>query len=366
METKAKSLIAVMTLMMIAACHTSKHIHPQRKNIVETVYASGKIMADSEYTVFALSAGTVIKKLVRDGDTVKTGQLLYLIKYEASSAKLSAAKSAYDEALSNLSEKSRVLTDLKISMANADTKFTNDSLLYIRRTRLWQQGIGVQNDVDNAHANYVTSMNQKKSVEEKYYSTKNDLMVSLANARSQLSSAQNDLNNYFIRSPENGKVYQTLKEQGEAVKLNDAVALLGKNSQRLIRLSVDQQDIDKVKTGQEVLLRTDITGNTIYHARVDWIYPMMNEGDQTFRVDAYFTDGTQLPYTHSSVEANIIIQKKNNALTIPRLAMISDDSVTVNQGGHQKTIAIGTGIRTLDEVEITGGLDESAEIIMPQ
>jgi multidrug resistance efflux pump len=251
-------------------------------------------------------------------------------------------------------------------MDNAETKFTNDSLLYIRRTRLWQQGIGAQNDVDNAYASYITSMNQKKSAEEKYHSTKNDLEVAMANARSQLSGAKNDLSNYFIKSPENGRVYLTLKEQGEAVKLNDAVAMLGKSSQRLIRLSVDQQDIDKVKTGQEVLLRTDITGNTIYHARVERIYPMMNESDQTFRVDAYFTDGTRLPYTHSSVEANIIIQKKTNALTIPRLAMISEDSVIVSKSGHSKTIAIGTGIRTLDEVEITGGLDESAEIIMPQ
>jgi HlyD family secretion protein len=353
-------------LFLFAACHKNPGFHPLKKNIVETVYASGKVMADSEYTVYALSTGTVIKKLIRENDTIKKGQLLYVIKYDAISARLDAAKTAYAEAETNLSKRSRVLNDLKISMDNAETRFASDSLLYARRSRLWQEGIGTQNDLDNANVAEITSLNQKKSAEERYYSTANDLNVSLANAKSQLAGAQNDLNNYFIRSDNNGRVYQTYKEMGEAVRLNDPLALLGKAQQRIIRLAVDQQDIGRVKTGQEVLLKTDITGNAIYHATVERIYPMMNEADQTFRVDASFADGTQQPFTHSSVEANIIIQKKNNVLTIPRLALVSEDSAMVRQDGKIKTIGLVVGIRTLDEVEIIKGLDESSEIIMPK
>ncbi|HVM89609.1 MAG TPA: HlyD family efflux transporter periplasmic adaptor subunit [Puia sp.] len=365
---KASKLICLIITIGtgITACHKNTSIHPQRKKIVETVYASGKITADSEYTVFALNAGTITNKLIKEGDTIKKGQLLYIIKNEAPAAKAEAAKIAYSEAQANLSEKSRVLNDLKIAMDNAGVKFINDSLLYARRNNLWKQGIGAQNDVDNAYANYISSFNLKKSAEEKYYATKNDLNVSLANAKSQLASAQNDLSNYFIKSENDGRVYQTFKEIGEAAKVNDALALLGKTSKRIIRLAVDQQDIDKVKIGQEVLLKIDITGNTIYHAIVERIYPMMNEADQTFRVDAFFSDSTHQPYIHSSVEANIIIQTKNNALTIPRLAMVSDDSIMIKQNGKQKTIAVKTGIKTLDEVEIRDGLSETSEIIMPQ
>ncbi|MBS1914748.1 MAG: HlyD family efflux transporter periplasmic adaptor subunit [Bacteroidetes bacterium] len=358
--------LIIASLLLLAACHRSTAFHPQQKNIIETVYASGKIVADSEYTVYALSAGTVIKKFIKEGDTVKRGQVLYVIKYDVSSAKLDAAKSAYLEAEENLSDKSRILTDLKLAMENAEAKFANDSLLYARRNRLWQQGIGTQNDVDNAYTVYITSLNQKKSSEEKYFSTKNDLHVSLANAKSQLAGAKNDLDNYFVRSDNDGQVYQAFKEIGEAVKINDPIAVLGKSSDRIIRLAVDQQDIDKIKSGQEVLLRTDITGNKIYHGAIERIYPMMNESDQTFRVDALFTDSTHQPYTHSSVEANIIIKKKNNVLTVPRLAMVADDSVLIRENGKSKTIAVRTGIRTLDEVEIIGGLTSSSEVLMPQ
>jgi HlyD family secretion protein len=355
----------LLSLLITTACNKKPAVRAQRKNIVETVYASGKIVADSEYTVYALSAGSVIRKLIKEGDTVKKGQILYIVNYDASSAKLHAAKTNYDEATSNISEESRVLNDLKLALDNARAKLNNDSLLYARRSKLWQQGIGTQNDVDNASANYITSRNLEKSAEEKYYATRNDLNVSLANAKSQLAGAQTDLNNYFIKSANNGMVYQTYKEQGEAVKLNDAVALLGKTSKRLIRLAVDQQDIDKVKLGQDVLLKTDITGNAIYHAMVSKIYPMMNEADQTFRVDAWFADTVRQHFTHSSVEANIIIQKKSDVLTVPRLAMISDDSLMIRVDGKTKIVPVRTGIRTLEEVEIISGINQTSEIILP-
>ena len=84
-------------------------------------------------------------------------------------------------------------------------------------------------------------------------------------------------------------VYQTFKEAGETVYTNEVVALLGEHSNQVIRMAVDQQDINKIRTGQQVLLQTDVTGSTIYEATVSYIYPVMNEQDQTFRVDALFT-----------------------------------------------------------------------------
>ena len=205
----------------------------------------------------------------------------------------------------------------------------------------------------------------KQSAEEKYYSTLNDLKVALHNAESQLADAQTNLNNYFIRSEANGMVFQTYKEVGETVKPNDIMALLGETSQRVIKLAVDQQDIDKIKKDQQVLLKTDISGNTIYHGVVSRLYPVMNETDQTFRVDAVFTDNTQQPFIHSSVEANIIIQQKNNVLVIPRNALVADDSVQIMQNGKPKTIAVRIGIHTLDETEILEGLEESSQVIIP-
>jgi len=65
---------------MIIACSQQSIIHLQRKDIVETVYASGKIISNNEYNVYALSSGTVIKKLIKEGDSVTKNEILYVIK----------------------------------------------------------------------------------------------------------------------------------------------------------------------------------------------------------------------------------------------------------------------------------------------
>lgn len=337
-----------------------------RKNIVETVYASGRILADSEYTVYALNAGTVIRKMAKEGDQVSRGQVLLVIRSTAPAARLAAADAVFDNARQNLSANSRILNDLKIATQNADLRYTNDSLLYTRYRNLWALNIGTKVNLDNAQTQCAISLNQKKAAREQYYSTVNDLKVTLKNARSQAVSARSDLDNYFIRAESDGTVYQTLKENGEAVKMNDPVIMMGKSRARIIRLAVDQQDIDRIRPGQSILLKTDVTGERIFKARVTRTFPVMNEMDQTFRVDAAFLDNNRQPYIHSSVEANIVIQQKRNCLVVPGSALTTGDSLRISRGGKRASIAVKTGIRTISEVEIVSGLDEHARIIMPE
>jgi len=242
--------------------------------IVQTVYASGKVMADSEYTVGALISGTVVRKLVREGDQVCKGQVIYVLRHTAPAAKMDAANSVLRNARENVSVNSRILNDLKIAEQNADLRFTNDSLLYKRYQNLWAQNIGTQVNLDNARTQYDISYNQKRSAREKYRSTVNDLQLAMKNARSQAAGSKADLDNYFIRAESSGTVYQLLKEQGEAVKMNEPVALLGRSGVRIIRLSVDQEDIRQVKAGQTLLLKTDASGEDIYQAKISQIYPV--------------------------------------------------------------------------------------------
>jgi len=360
-----KKLFLLLSLSCLAACKRQHITYPRRMTIVQTVYASGKVMADSEYTVGALISGTVVRKLVREGDHVCKGQVIYVLRHTAPAAKMDAANSVLRNARENVSVNSRILNDLKIAEQNADLRFTNDSLLYKRYQNLWAQNIGTQVNLDNARTQYDISYNQKRSAREKYRSTVNDLQLAMKNARSQAAGSKADLDNYFIRAESSGTVYQLLKEQGEAVKMNEPVALLGRSGVRIIRLSVDQEDIRQVKAGQTLLLKTDASGEDIYQAKISRIYPVMNEADQTFRVDALFTGGADPAYIHSSVEANIIIAKKTKCLTIPVAVLLPGDSIRVRENGRVITKPVRTGLRTADDVEITGGADTQTAIVDP-
>lgn len=359
-------LFLILFISLIAvSCKHSTIVHPVRKHIVETVYASGKIISGNEYNVNTVVGGTILKKLVKEGDTVSRGQVLYVIRNAASVAKMEAASNNYNNAKTNLSPESRILAEMQLTVSSAATKFRNDSLNYARLNNLYALDIGTRNNLDAAYTSFVISRNQLRSAEERYHSTLNDLQVAMHNVKSQLVSAQTELENYSIRSESNGVVFQTFREAGETVRPNDAMALLGSGADRVISLAVDQQDIDRIKPGQTVLLKTDITGNRIYHAVISRIYPVMNQADQTFRVDAIFTTDVHQQFIHSSVEANIIIAEKNNVLVIPRNALLTNDSIQVMHNDRKKTIAIETGIRSMEYIEVVEGLDESTKIIMP-
>ncbi len=355
---------ALAMILSWLGCNNIPVIYPERKDIIETVYASGRIISANEYKLAALSNGTIIKRLVKDGDTVKKGQLLFIINSGAAKDRVDAALKNYQVVAANLSNQSPLLNDLKLSLQNAAVKCSNDSITYHRYKNLWTQDIGTKSNLDNVYFNYQLSQNQKNIAEQKYYAALNDLQVSHSNARSQLTAARQDLNEFFIRSDRDGVVYQTFKEEGETVYTNEVVAVMGEQGSQVIRLAVDQQDIRKIRTGQQVLLQSDVTGSTIYEATVSYIYPVMNEQDQTFRVDALFKNEAALSFIHSSIEANIIIQRKNRVLVLPRNALTGNDSVWIQVKNKREKMGIQTGISTLEHVEIISGLDEKTPVLL--
>lgn len=357
--------IFLFTLSFLNGCSKTSSVHPQRKDITETVYASGIIIPHNEYTVFSLTGGTVLQKLVSDGDSVAKGQTLFVIRNDAQSARLFAAEETSRNSELNISENSPVIAELELTMQSAEAKFHADSLEYERYKHLREGDAITKSQFDNATSVYTLSLNQKRSAEQRYYLTLHELKVGAANAKSQVAAAKNDLENSYIKSDAAGVVYQTTKEVGEAVRPSEPVALLGEKDRLVLKLSVDQQDIDRIQTGQLVILKADITGNKIFEGRVTKIYPVMNIADQTFRVDAEFSGASPSGYIHGSVEANIVISKKEHALIIPRSLLLSGDSVKVRLSDGIKTVPVKTGILTLDDAEILSGIDEHSEIIEP-
>ena len=267
--------------LSVASCDDSKTIHATRKNIIESVYASGKIIAENEHSIFSLTNGSVASKLVHEGDTLQKGQALFEINNITSTSGLKISKDKID---------------------------------------LLQQ-----------------------------FTTPGDLPE-----RS------------YIRSDCNGVVYQVMKEQGEAVRMNEPVAFVGDASKRIIRLGVDQQDIEKIKPGQEVLFKTDVTGDSIYPAVVKKIYQMMNESNQSFRVDAIFSKQYPFSFIHTPVEANIVVSKRENALVLPRMALAGKDSLLIEDNGNRKKIHVTTGAVNGDYIEILDGIDEKTNVILEQ
>jgi multidrug efflux pump subunit AcrA (membrane-fusion protein) len=337
---------------------------PAYKLLTESVYASGNLLPQHEYTLFAQAEGVLLKKNVEEGDSVTIGQTLFLLENDKQTIRSRNAQEQYRIARNNALQHSPVLQELEATMASAKARWQNDSINHVRYQNLLENKATSRIDYDRASLAFQTSKNEYLSVKNRYEKTRTQLQMELQNAETQhkLNVEQNA--DYAVKSRINGMVYEVYKEAGELVKPNEPIALLGDPSQVYLKLTVDELDINRVKKGQEVLVKIDTYKNRVFKAKITKIYPMLNERNQSFRVDAQFTEEVPRLYAGLTVEANIVIQQKDKALTIPKTYLIGEDSVRIEQDGDFKMVKITKGIENFEHVEVIRGLDTNSILVM--
>lgn len=354
-------LLAIL-LVIISCSRESDFTNPVTKPLLEAVYASGTVVSENEYQVFAQVDGYIAEKLVKDGDAVKKGDPLYIIEADQQSARYRIARENYALAKQNFNEDSPVLNELKAAVQTAKTKKQHDSVNFVRYTNLLNKQATSQAEYDRARLLAEQSRNEYVLAESRYRKTYNQLQAELINAENQYRIARDESNRYTIRSQVDGIVFKTMKEAGELIRRTEAVAVLGSNQSFYLQLNVDELDIHRVKAGQQVLVKIDAYPDKIFKAEVTRIYPLVDSRQQSLRVDAKLLEALPGAFSGLALEANIVIRQVERALVIPKSALLPGDSVMVRVDGGEQKIKIKRGATTLDEVEVLEGLTATSEV----
>ena len=138
---------------------------------------------------------------------------------------------------------------------------------------------------------------------------------------------------------------------------------MGKPKPLRIDADVNEEDMPRVKVGQKVLLRHDGFPGQALEAAVDDITPKGDPQTKTFRVYLALPNETPLRIG-MSVEANIVIAARENALVVPAEAIFNGAVDRVADGVVART-PVKTGVRGVRLVEVLAGLDEGARVISP-
>ena len=352
-------LLAV--LFLLASCKGKwEKTQPSVGKITESVYASGIIKARHQYQVFSRVSGLIISIPVTEGDTVRKGDPIIIIRNET--AKLNTENAAIAADYNSVKANADKLNELRVNIDLARIKLNNDSLTQSRQHRLWEQRIGSQQQLEQAELAYKNSLTAYDVAVFKY----NDLQKQLNFAAKQsgknleISHTQND--DYTVRSDINGKVYSIVPKSGEMVTSQSPIAVIGDAGNYYLELQADEYDIARIRLGQKVYVTLDSYRGKVFEAMVEKIYPMMNEKSRSFAVDAHFTTAPPVVYPNLTLEANIEIQTKEHALTIPRSYLLAEDEVMLENKERKKVV---TGVRDYQQVEIVSGLTANDVIINP-
>jgi len=357
-----KNIVYLLLLLLcIVACKQNQEkIQPIVEPITESVYASGIVKSKNQYQVFSTVSGLIQKILVKEGDVVNKGEPLIVLVNEASRLNVENAKLAAEYADVNSNQDK--LNELKINIDLAKSKLLNDSVLMVRQRNLWAEQIGTRIELEQRELDYNNSKTAFEAAVLRYNDLKKQLTFSSLQSRKNFEISNTVANDYTIKSEVNGRVYNILKEQGEIVTPQSPVAIIGDAGDFLLELQVDEFDIAKIRIRQKIMISMDSYKGKVFEATVQKIDPIMNDRTRSFTIKASFVSSPPMLYPNLTAEANIVVQTKEKALTIPRNFLTDDNCVITNDKQKRKVV---TGLKDYQKVEVLSGITETDIILKP-
>lgn len=360
-ECMVRSIFVLSVAVLFGSCKSKQEkLQPVKEKITESVYASGIIKSKNQYQVFSSLNGLVSVLHVTEGDVVKKGDPI--ISLTNTTAQLNTENAAISADYASVSANAEKINELQVAINLAKEKMDNDALLLQRQKNLWAEQIGTRNELDQRELAYRNSVNAFQTAKLRLAELQKQLNFQAKQSQKSLQISKVIAGDYIIRSEYNGKIYSLLKEKGEMVSVQSPVAVIGDAASFYLELQVDEYDIARIQPGQKILLNLDSYKGQVFEATVRKINPIMNERSKTFMVEADFTKEPPALYPNLTCEANIVIQQKEAALTIPRNYLLAGNKVMLeNKELRQVTV----GLKDYEKVEILGGLTEHDVILKP-
>lgn len=347
-------------LVVILACEdTTVSIKPKRTNITESVYASVRILPANMYRPFTNRPGIIKALYIQEGDDVQKGQVLLKIAAPNQQNQSATAQLKLEQAQQDYQGASSSLKSLATEIQRIEKTLNEDSINFERQRRLWEQQIGAEIQFEAAKTKFDLTKISLQKAQDQYKQTEAQLKNNIALARLALQNESIVEEEYSIQADRDGLVYALYKESGEMLGSQEPVAMIGSRDSFYLDMDIDEVDVVKITIGDTVLITLDAYPEKVFKAKVVTIAPLKNESKQTFTVEGVFLERPPVLFAGMAGEANIIIDTRKNALIIPIDYLLPNDKVLTAQG----EVAVRTGIRSLEFVEITSGIDTATVLL---
>jgi membrane fusion protein (multidrug efflux system) len=258
--------------------------------------------------------GRVVRVLVDEGDVVRKGQVLAVIKGDQLNIQLQNAQAAYQNALT-------------------------DSQRY---ENAFKTGGVTKQQLDQAKLN-------------------------LVNAKAALDQAKITLGDASIKSSINGIVNKRSVEPGTVVSPGTVLFELVDVSKLKLKVTVNEQQVATLKKGSEVPVKASVFPNTEFKGKINFIAPKA-DASLNFPVEIEIANnpGNQLKAGMYGTAIFGAGKSQQAVTTIPRTAFVGgvgNNQVFVVNDSIAKLIKITSGRIFGEEVEVLDGLKEGDVVV---
>jgi HlyD family secretion protein len=223
----------------------------EKRRIVETVSASGKVQPEVEVKLSSEVSGEIVQLLVKEGEVVKKGQLLCKVRPDV-------LQSGYDRAVASLNSQKASLASSQQMLKQAEANFANTSAKYKRNQELFSKKVISAAEFDAIKAEYNAAKANLESVRQNVIGSQ--FGVEQSNAVVQEAGA--NLAKTTIYAPVDGVISKLSVEMGDRILGTSQMAgteLMRISNLQSMEVSVDvnESDINRVSKNDTAEIEVD-------------------------------------------------------------------------------------------------------------
>jgi HlyD family secretion protein len=347
----------------------------EKRTIVETITANGKIQPEKEVKISPDVSGEIVELTIREGDPVERGQLLLRIKP--------------DTYISQRDRSLAAISSARARLAQSQAQFTQAELSYKRSKQLFEEQTISKSDFEQAEASYKVA---EAEVDAAKYA--------VISAEASLKEANENLIKTSIYAPMSGTISMLLVELGERVAGTNLMAgtemlRVADLSRMEARVEVNENDIVRVSLGDTAVIEVDAYLNRKFTGVVTEIANSAKttgvSADQVTNFDVKIlvlpesyrelTEKGQISPFRPGMSATVDIQteSKDDVITVPIQSVTTrTDTTNVSTGRLKDNIRtlvfitdgkyalardVRTGIQDNNYIEILSGVEANDKVI---
>lgn len=330
--------------------------------LTSSVSASGTIQT-ANYLAVTTSVNGIVKKVyVTEGEKVSEGQKIMEITLDSEGERgLAEAYSSYLRA--------------KNALDSAKTS------LYASETTMLQKKEAFEDEkVANSYQTHDERLSYKYA-ENEYLKAKSDYEIQKSSIKQLEIALESAYSEYKAQSPTvtaaaSGVVANILAVEGTKIENSVTsdrsvmtVASIKQEGTPIASVDVTEMDINSIKVGQKILMTLSSIEGQTFEGKVTGIDKIgsSESGVSNYPVIIKFDTDSELVLPNMSVDAEIVIAQKENALYIPTSAIKTvNGKKTVNlaKGDSMQPVNIETGIVAGTNTEVLSGLSEGETILV--
>jgi RND family efflux transporter MFP subunit len=349
-----------------AAGRTVKTTKVVEMPVGESVKVNGTLAAYDQTTVSVKVPGRLKSIAVDLGTVVHSGQLLGQLEPEDYKLHVQQAEAALAQARARLGlspegTDDRVAPEKTATIRQAQAVLDEARLNRDRSAKLVEQGVVSRSEFETIDSTYKVAQGRYQDALEEI----RNRQAVLAQRRSELALARQQLADTFVYSPMTGIVQEKRASAGEYLIAGTAVVSIVQMDPLRLRAEVPERDAPNVRAGQNV--RVTVEGDeNIYIGQIKRLSPTIKEQNRMLTVEADVRNNGRLR-PGSFATAEIVTSDKSMAVTVPTKSVVvfaGIEKVILVQNGKAVERPITTGRRINEWTEVLAGVKVGESVIV--